>query len=181
MARRQSSICPLVAVPALLSLYFPEVFVFAAFLFSLLFFFSYPFFNLSIVCTFIIMCLYSSTGLFNSRCLVFGEPKTCFSLVYYASLPSKTFKYARTNEPTANFFYAAYHYHYHHCTVTYYYEHRRRQKHYLFHDMYLLLKTTCKIPRCQELSVKALKSTAWSDIVDIHTIDDVLTKKGSSQ
>ena len=105
-------------------------------------------------CTFITMCLFSSTGLFNSRCLVFGEPKTCFSLVYYASLPSKTFKYARTNEPTANFFYAAYHYHYHHCTVTYYYEHRRRQKNYLFHDMYLLLKTTCKIPRCQELSVK---------------------------
>ena len=62
-------------------------------------------------CTFITMCLFSSTGLFNSRCLVFGEPKTCFSLVYYASLPSKTFKYARTNEPTANFFYAAYHYH----------------------------------------------------------------------
>ena len=169
MARRQSSICPLVAVPALLSLYFPEVFVFAAFLFSLLFFFSYPFFNLSIVCTFIIMCLYSSTGLFNSRCLVFGEPKTCFSLVYYASLPSKTFKYARTNEPTPNFFYAAYHYHYHNSALLHIITSPRDVQKMIYFIIYICsrkqLAKSLDVKSYQYL--KALKSTAWSDIVNI--------------
>ena len=104
-----------------------------------------------------------------SRCLVFGEPKTCFSLVYYASLPPKTFKYARTNEPTPNFFYAAYHYHYHNSALLHIITSTRDVQKVIYFIIYICswkqLAKSLEVKSYQYL--KAVKSTAWSNIVDI--------------